>query len=169
MRPARAQAILRTPEIYVAMFSSLLNYPWEMLQAPLYAGLAAAPHWEQVKICSIATAGDAGISLLAFWTAALVGGGRGWLLRPWKREWSIYMAVGLSITIVSERLATGPLAQWRYDTSMPTIPLLEVGLSPVLQWLFLPPLIVWFARNQLLGLAALGRQTARAGPEPRQQ
>jgi hypothetical protein len=32
---------------------------------------------------------------------------------------------------------------------MPVVPLLEVGLSPLLQWIVLPPLIVWFVRRQL--------------------
>jgi len=32
---------------------------------------------------------------------------------------------------------------------MPVIPLLGVGLSPLLQWVVLPPIVVWFVRRQL--------------------
>ncbi|WP_205527550.1 hypothetical protein [Halomonas sp. JS92-SW72] len=38
---------------------------------------------------------------------------------------------------------------------MPTLPLLGTGLAPLLQWLLLPPLIVWLARRQLLGVTYL--------------
>ena len=48
-----------------------------------------------------------------------------------------------------ERLATGPLERWAYAERMPVIPLLEVGLSPLLQWIVVPPLIVWLVRRQL--------------------
>jgi hypothetical protein len=48
-----------------------------------------------------------------------------------------------------ERLATGPLGRWAYADAMPVVPVLEVGLSPLVQWIVLPPLIVWFVRRQL--------------------
>lgn len=37
----------------------------------------------------------------------------------------------------------------RYSTSMPQF--IGLGLSPVLQWIFLPPLCLWLARRHLLG------------------
>jgi hypothetical protein len=32
---------------------------------------------------------------------------------------------------------------------MPTLPVLGTGLLPLLQWIFLPPLIAWFVHRQL--------------------
>ena len=54
MRPLRAvlQALSELPELNVMLFALLLNYPWEFIQAPLFAGMAEAAHWEAVKVCS---------------------------------------------------------------------------------------------------------------------
>ncbi len=59
------------------------------------------------------------------------------------------VAVGLVITIILEALATGPLERWSYTSSMPTLPVLGTGLLPLLQWILLPPLTLWFVRRQL--------------------
>jgi hypothetical protein len=34
---------------------------------------------------------------------------------------------------------------------MPMVPVLRVGLTPVLQWVIVPPLVVWFVKRQLAG------------------
>jgi hypothetical protein len=39
------------------------------------------------------------------------------------------------ITIVSERLATRSLGRWTYSELMPVVPVLGVGLVPVIRWL----------------------------------
>ena len=36
------------------------------------------------------------------------------------------------------------------------IPILQIGLAPVLQWLILPPLVVWFVTRHLAGSALRG-------------
>ena len=41
-----------------------------------------------------------------------------------------FVAIGVLITIVMERLATGPLGRWAYTDAMPVVPVLAVGLSP---------------------------------------
>ena len=32
---------------------------------------------------------------------------------------------------------------------MPMVPVLRVGLVPVLQWVIVPPLVLWFVKRQL--------------------
>jgi hypothetical protein len=75
----RLQALTWTPEFNVALFAFLLNLPWELWQAPLFEGMAAAPHWEAVKVCSRAAAGDAVIALVAYAAVALVLRDRAWV------------------------------------------------------------------------------------------
>ena len=53
--------------------------------------------------------------------------------------------------IIVEALATGPLKRWTYDEAMPRLPILGIGLLPLLQWLLLPPLVVWIVRRQISG------------------
>lgn len=146
--------LLRAPEAHVATFSFLLNYPWEMLQAPLFQRVGSGDHWQQVKVCTAAAVADALISLLSYGAASLVSRGRHWLLRPPAPTWLAYMVAGLVITVGAEVLATGPLGLWEYAADMPLIPIVNVGITPMLQWLILPPLILWFARNQMIGLSA---------------
>jgi hypothetical protein len=53
------------------------------------------------------------------------------------------------VTLVLEWLATEVLDRWSYSDAMPELPVLGTGLLPVLQWILLPPLIVWFVWRQL--------------------
>jgi hypothetical protein len=53
------------------------------------------------------------------------------------------------LTVIFEALATGGLNRWEYAPLMPTLPLLGTGLLPFLQWLLLPPIILWFVKRQL--------------------
>jgi hypothetical protein len=62
-----------------------------------------------------------------------------------------FTGLGLAVTILVEILATQVWHRWRYSDLMPTIPLLEVGLIPLLMWGVLPPLILWVVRRQLRG------------------
>ena len=59
--------------------------------------------------------------------------------------------MGLAVTLAVERLATQVWGLWAYSEQMPMIPIAEVGVIPILMWMLLPPLIVWFVRRQLTG------------------
>ena len=144
-------AALRLPELNVFGFAVLLNFPWEILQAPLFEGMAGAPHWTAVERCAVASLGDGVIMLAAFWGVAGFTGTRRWLLTPRWRTTAGFTAIGLATTIAVERLATAGLwpMGWSYAESMPTVPVLGAGLSPLVQWLLLPPLTLWLVRRQL--------------------
>lgn len=140
-----------SPEFFVLLFSFLLNFVWEMWQVPFFHGIADGPHWRGVLICTQAAIGDAAISLFAFWVVALAWRSRRWLLAPNRVQVVGFVVLGLAVTVVFEALATGPLERWRYNGLMPVLPVFGTGLLPLLQWLALPPLIVWLARGQLRG------------------
>ena len=156
-KTGRPVALTNLPEFNVFVFALLLNYPWELIQAPLYEGMAAARHWEAVKVCTRATLGDGAIMLLAYWVVAAAKRNRWWLLHPMAFERASFVAVGATVTIVLESLATqSDHAQWgwRYAEAMPIVPGIGVGLSPLLQWIILPLLLLWFVQRQLNGLAS---------------
>lgn len=143
------------PEFNIVTFAFLLNYPWEFLQVPLYLVHPGVSHWDVIKTCSIAAVGDALIMLVSYWTVAIAARARWWILRPAARQLLAFVAVGIIITIGIEYFATGsdhPALGWRYAPAMPVLPLVHVGLAPLLQWLVLPPLAVWFVRRQLSNL-----------------
>lgn len=138
-----------TPEFSVLVFSFLLNLAWEYWQVPFFRGMADQPHWEGVKACTQATFGDAGISLAAFWITALLAGSRSWMLKPSRRDIAIFLGVGIATTIIFEELSTRVLQRWNYSDAMPRLPILGTGLLPLIQWLLIPPLVVWFVRRQI--------------------
>ena len=145
------RAVTGMPEWNVAIFALLLNFPWEVLQAPLFAGMAEAPFFEAIKGCSQGTLGDMVIMLIAYEGVSLVARSRAWVLTPSRRHLALFIAIGVSITAVIEGLATrGHWVQnWTYSPNMPVVPGVNIGVTPLLQWVVLPLLVVWFVRRQL--------------------
>lgn len=140
--------IARAPEFGIAVFSFLLNFVWEFLQVPAYAGMAEMPHWEGIKICTLATLGDVGFSLTAFWVAALAVRSRWWFAGDNTACWVLYLAVGIALTIGFEYYYTTISLRWTYSEMMPRLPFLGTGLSPLVQWFVVPPLVIWFTSRQ---------------------
>ena len=130
-----------------AGFAFLLHFVWEMLQSPLYTNLRGASHEEAVWICTRAALGDVGIGLAAYAAGALAQRDRVWIVHPRARGWLAYLLAGVATTLVLEYLGTGSLQRWTYDPNMLTLPLLGTGLSPLLQWLLVPPLGAWLTRR----------------------
>ncbi len=149
---APPRAILDQPELNIAIFAFLLNYPWEFLQISLYAMPPDTLPWRVISRCSIAAVGDAVIMLVSYWAVVLFARSRWWILRPSALQILGFVAVGVFITIAIEYFAMHsdhPFWGWRYAPSMPVVPLVGTGLSPLMQWLILPPLALWFIGRQL--------------------
>jgi len=140
---------LDLPELNISIFSFLLNFVWEFWQVPLFRAMAGDAHWEGIKTCTQATLGDAGIALLSFWAVSLSVKSRQWILNPRPKNIVGFVFVGVLITVVFEWLATKVFERWTYRENMPIVPILGTGLLPILQWIFVPLLVVWFVRRQL--------------------
>lgn len=140
---------LNLPELNIAIFAFLLNFVWEFWQIGWFADISTASHLEGVKICTRATFGDIGIALIAFWAVSFAERKRSWVSNPTKRNVMSFAFIGVVITILFEWLATNILERWAYADSMPTLPILGTGLLPLIQWVVIPPLILWFVRRQL--------------------
>lgn len=142
------------PEFNVAVFSFLLNFVWEFIQVPTYAGMMESSHWEGVKLCTSATFGDVGFALTAFWITSAVARSRQWILSPTTRDLLVFLAVGIALTVGFEFYYTNISLRWTYSDLMPLVPPFGTGLSPLLQWIVVPLLVVWFARRQMRGAQA---------------
>ncbi|MBA3517271.1 MAG: hypothetical protein H0T75_06445 [Rhizobiales bacterium] len=140
--------VVYAPEVNVLVFAFLLNFIWEFLQTPFFQSMPRLPHWEAVKLCTAATAGDAAIMLAAFWCVALMARTRRWILSPRWRHLAGFVGVGVAITVVLELLARST-GRWEYSEAMPVVPALGIGVVPLLQWIVLPLLTAWFVRRQL--------------------
>ena len=67
------------------------------------------------------------------------------------RAVAAYVTTGVLITVLFEWYATQWAGRWTYSDLMRVIPLLRVGGAPVLQWVFLPFLVLYFLRGHNFG------------------
>ena len=117
----------------------LVNYVWEIVQAPLYVGMDSFKlvWWH----CGVAALGDGLLVLLIYVIGGTVLNKQDWFVHPGAIGYVIMMFVGLAIGVGIEWLAVVVTNRWDYTVWMPLVPLLGVGLVPVAQMLVLPPLI----------------------------
>ncbi len=132
------------PELRLAIWGFFLHLLWEIGHTPLYAdsgrdlGYLA---WTRAHC----TLGDVLILLGAFWLTALVFRNRDWYLKRNLAPAALFVAAGLVYTLWSEWLNTSLRSAWAYRHEMPTV--FGIGLTPLLQWLILPPLLVTILRR----------------------
>lgn len=136
------------PELGIVIYAFLLNFVWEMLQVPFYAGVGQMPHWDGVKMCLEATVGDVGFALVAYWATSFAARSRYWFVEPSVSQMALFIAVGMALTIGFEYYYMNVGLRWTYSGLMPVVPILNIGAGPLLQWLVIPPLVVWFTRRQ---------------------
>ena len=117
----------------------------------LYAGASEMSHLQGIQICMAATLGDAVIMLIAFGIVAAVARSQDWVLAPKTSQVAGFVVVGLAISIAVEIVATRTdgAFSWRYTPAMPVTPLLGIGLAPLMMWLVVPLLVLWFVRRQI--------------------
>ena len=157
------KTLLDSPAFNIGIFALLLSLPWELGQMRLYTGCAQTSDLQASQICMAATAGDAVIMLIAFGVVALAARSRAWVRAPTMRQISGFVAIGLVVTIAVEIVATrsnGPFS-WRYAPAMPVTPLFGIGLVPLLMWVVVPLLVLWFVRRQIAGRVNLLTVAAR--------
>ncbi len=120
----------------------LLNFAWEVIQIPLYKGSSYSI--EQIAFCALASVADAIMVLLIYFCFALVYKNPLWVQNLTAPRIFILMLVGVAGAIVAEirHLSAG---NWAYDKSMPILPGVDVGLSPVLQFMLLPSFIYYLS------------------------
>ena len=121
-----------------------LNYVWELAQTPFYAGVTLP---DALWHCFIASLGDGILVLVIFAAVAYAMRAADWFIRPTSRSYLTMAIAGLALAVVVEWWGLHVAGRWRYSALMPIIPLVEVGVVPILQMLVLPPLIFSIARR----------------------
>ena len=134
---------LNAPEINISIFGFLLNFIWEIWQVPLFQSMDNLTHFEATIGCTRAAVGDVVILLVAFWIIVLTARSRSWIIQPTTIQVTGFIAIGIVITVVVEAISIHVLNRWQYAAAMPTLPILGAGITPILQWLMIPPIIVF--------------------------
>ena len=125
-----------------------LNLAWEMMQLPLYTLWAEATPGSIAFAVAHCTLGDVLIGSAALVLALILGREEALARWRWRRIISLMVLLAAGYTLSSEWLNT-TLLRWTYSALMPTFQLagVQIGLSPVLQWLVIPPLALYLARR----------------------
>lgn len=116
---------------------ALLNLAWEIVQLPLYTIWATARPGSIAFAVLHCTAGDVLIGAAALLLALILnraGEPADW---PLRRISAGTAMLAVAYTVLSERLNLAA-GNWTYSAWMPVLPWVEVGLSPLLQWLLVP-------------------------------
>ncbi|ALM10465.1 MAG TPA: hypothetical protein DEB30_01100 [Candidatus Peribacter riflensis] len=119
--------------------SFILHLFWENLQAPLYVGFTSyrAHFW----ICFKATGGDLLFMLILYAALAVIHRSPFWIADRSAYEhpatWTIVPFIGVLLAVGFELWAVYVDHRWQY-AAMPMIPVLGIGLFPVLQMIVIP-------------------------------
>ena len=141
---ARSFVLLR----YVPWLGGV-DLAWEMAQLPLYTLWKEAPPAYVAFSVVHCTLGDVLIGSAALVLALVLGRERTLADWHWTRIAALTVLIGAGYTVFSEWMNITVLRSWTYAESMPTLKVagFELGLTPLLQWLVVPPLSLYAARN----------------------
>ena len=125
---------------------ALLNLIWEFAHMPLYTLWSTGTVEEIVFAAVHCTGGDILIAMSALMLPLLIVG-TGWPLKRTsvRRVIVFTMVVGLGYTVFSEWLNIVVREAWTYSELMPIVPVIDAGLSPLLQWIIIPWLAFTYA------------------------
>lgn len=118
---------------------------WEFAHMPLYTLWLEGTAWEIVYAGLHCTGGDVLIGAAALFLAVKFFGGSHWPRRQTLFVALTAIALGLGYTVFSEWLNVTLRQSWAYRDIMPRLPLLGVGITPLLQWLVIPALAYFLA------------------------
>ena len=135
----------RTFNVYVftvIILAFLLNFAWELIQMPLYNRDSFSVN--HIVFCALGAVADAIMVLLLYLGLAFIFNNPLWIQSlNWKRIAIVILIGGIGGILGEMRqLSWG---SWAYADSMPIIPLINVGVSPVLQFMTLPLLSYFFS------------------------
>lgn len=141
-KKASKRAQFRKFIFLTAILAFLFNLAWELGQGPLYKGYRYDA--EHISFCALASVADAIMVLLIYFGLALIFRNGLWIQNFTYLRILLVMLIGFIGAVLAEvrHLSAGT---WAYTESMPIIPIVEAGLSPVLQFTILPPLIYYLS------------------------
>lgn len=132
------------PEVQLAVWGGFLHGVWEFLHSSFYTDHVRGL-WYVVWTRLHCTVGDIMILMASFWLTSLAFRSRRWIGDRNLIAMFIFWTIGLGYTVFSEWFNTTISKTWQYTPSMPV--LFGIGLTPILQWLIIPPTAMLLMRR----------------------
>jgi hypothetical protein len=145
----RKAADKRNYQYFVARTSVVafvLNFGWEVAHGFLYENFQY--DLEHVSFCALASIADVLMVLVLLFLFGLIYNNVYWIRRLKFTRTLLLVLVGFLGAILGEFWHTWR-GDWSYADTMPMLPLIEVGLSPVLQFSILPLIIFLISRRKI--------------------
>jgi len=134
------------PELQLLVLALPLELLWEIAQFPLYT-VWHEGDWVYIFYgLAHCTLGDLLILLIAYWIVALLKRDRNWYLNTAVPSGALFTLMGATYTVYSEIMNVRIKGTWGYTELMPLIPVVNIGAMPFLQWLLIPPILLWLMR-----------------------
>lgn len=130
--------------VMLCLFSFTFNVVWEWAHLALYTGYdALGSGWQLVVRVAL---GDVMYTLFIVLFIAACEKGLDWMGEARLYEYVSASGMGFFVALFVEYKGLW-LHRWSYSHAMPMLPILGVGLSPVLQMMVLVPLSVYIVKK----------------------
>jgi len=142
---------------YFGLFSFLFFGIWEWMQSPFFTYISE--DFNKIVFFTIhCTFSDililfSIVALLCIFKREIA-----WIFHPRKMDYILITSMGLFYTLLSEYINVQLLQRWRYTNLMPIVPGLRIGLTPILQWLLLPSIILLVTKDHLKAIGNESQQ-----------
>lgn len=120
------------------VFTAIAHLIWEFAHLPLYSIWLTGTPGELAFAAVHCTGGDILITLSTFMLSLCLFGGGDWPRTQARRVFTGAVVFGVAYTVFSEWLNIEVREAWAYRELMPVIPVIDAGLSPILQWILIP-------------------------------
>ena len=121
--------------LMITILAFLLNFSWELMQMPLYN--SASFTINHITFCALGSVADAIMVLLIYFSLAVIFKNPLWI-HPLQGQRIIIVILIGGIGAALSEMRHLSLGNWAYSNLMPLIPIINVGISPVLQFMLLP-------------------------------
>ena len=126
------------------VLGSVADFPWEMAHSVLYQGMSRLG-WVRGTVCCVLASLADGVGIAVIFAAGAL------LFRDWR--WTRHLSagrvalvvlVGVVIALLTEQTALR-LGWWSYGPRMPRVPGTDLGVTPLAQFVLLPPAVLFWA------------------------
>lgn len=123
------------------------NFIWEIIQIRYYKN----PTYDikHIAFCGLASLADVLMVLLLYFGFATIYNNIFWISPLQFQKIIVMVLLGGAGAILSEMWHLS-IGSWAYNNSMPLIPVVNVGISPILQFMVLPLLIYFLSYRRTL-------------------
>ncbi len=133
------------------VISTALHFGWEISQMAYYSfsGVTLSGYDAFVKDHWTTAAKDGLVTVALYLLVGMLVKNSGWAKRFNRQRFMFLIVLGFLWAVGVEYHAVEMAHRWAYAPSMPMIPILNVGVSPVLQMVIVPFFAIFFVRKQL--------------------